>query len=61
MLSLRKLRHTAYDAFVRNLNIVVAEDGVDAFTEEDHVAGLDYMKRVYGAQAKKTSEIVKKI
>lgn len=54
-------RHTAYDAFVRDLNIVVAEDGVDAFTEQDHVAGLDYMKRVYGAQVKKISEIMKKI
>lgn len=54
-------RHTAYDAFVRNLNIVVAEDGVEAFTEQDHVSGLDYMKQVYGAQVKKVSEIVKKL
>jgi nicotinamidase-related amidase len=53
-------RHTAYDAFVGDLNIVVAEDGVDAFTEQDHVSGLDYMKQVYGAQVKKTSEIISK-
>jgi nicotinamidase-related amidase len=52
-------RHTAYDAFVRGFNIIVAEDGVEAFTEEDHLSGLDYMKRVYGAKVKKTSEIVK--
>jgi nicotinamidase-related amidase len=54
-------RHTAYDAFVRGLNIVVAEDGVDALTEQDHVSGLDYMKRVYGAQVKRISEIIKKL
>jgi nicotinamidase-related amidase len=54
-------RHTAYDAFVSGLNIVVAEDGVDAFTEQDHVSGLDYMKRVYGAHVKRISEIIKKL
>jgi nicotinamidase-related amidase len=52
-------RHTAYDAFVRDLNIIVPEDGVDAFTEDDHVSGLDYMKRVYGAKIKKVSDVVK--
>jgi nicotinamidase-related amidase len=54
-------RHTAYDAFVRGFDIVVAEDGVDAFTEQDHLSGLDYMKRVYGAQVKKTAEIIKNL
>ncbi|MEM2139793.1 cysteine hydrolase [Nitrososphaera sp.] len=54
-------RHTAYDAFVRGLNIVVAEDGVEAFTEQDHLSGLEYMKQVYGAQVKKVSEIAKKL
>jgi nicotinamidase-related amidase len=52
-------RHTAYDAFVRGLDIVVAEDGVDAFTENDHISGLDYMTRVYGAKVKKISEIMR--
>lgn len=51
-------RHTAYDAFVRDLDIIVPEDGVDAFTEDDHVSGLDYMKRVYGAKIKKVSDII---
>lgn len=54
-------RYTAYDAFVRGLNIMVAEDGVDAFTEQDHLSGLDYLKRVYGAQVKKTAEIIKNL
>jgi nicotinamidase-related amidase len=52
-------RHTAYDAFVRDLGIIVPEDGVDAFTEGDHVSGLDYMKRVYGAKVKKVSDVAK--
>ncbi len=52
-------RHTAYDAFVRGFDVIVAEDGVDAFTEEDHVSGLQYMKQVYGAKVKKVSEIIK--
>ena len=51
-------RHTAYDAFVRGLDIIVPEDGVDAFTENDHVLGLDYMKKVYGAQVRKVSNII---
>jgi nicotinamidase-related amidase len=51
-------RHTAYDAFVRGFEVIVVEDGVEAFTEGDHVSGLDYMKRVYGAKIKKTSEII---
>ena len=51
-------RHTAYDAFVRDLDIIIPEDGVDAFTENDHVSGLEYMKRMYGAKIKKVSEII---
>ena len=51
-------RHTAYDAFVRGLDIIVSEDGVEAFTENDHVSGLDYMKKVYGAKIKKVSDII---
>lgn len=50
--------HTAYDAFVNGLNIIVPGDGVDAFTEKDHVLGLDYMKRVYGAKITKISDII---
>jgi hypothetical protein len=37
----------------------VPEDGVDAFTEDDHVSGLDYMKRVYGAKIQKVSDIIR--
>jgi nicotinamidase-related amidase len=51
-------RHTAYDAFVRDLDVIVPEDGVDAFTEGDHVSGLDYLKRVYGAKINKVSDVI---
>lgn len=51
-------RHTAYDAFVRGLDIIVPEDGVDAFTENDHVLRLDYMKKVYGGKVRKVSDII---
>lgn len=50
--------HTAYDAFVRDLDIIVPEDGAEAFTANDHVLGLDYMKRIYGSRIKKVSEII---
>lgn len=51
-------RHTCYDAFVRGFNIIVPEDGVEAFTEEEHKSGLEYMKRMYGAKIKKVGDII---
>ena len=50
-------RHTSYDAFTRGLKIVIAEDGVESFTEQDHISGLEYLKKIYGADIKKISEI----
>jgi len=54
-------RHTAYDAFVRGFDIIVPEDAVDAFTEDDHRSGLDYMKRVYGVNITKVSNIIRNL
>lgn len=51
-------RHTSYDAFTRGFRIIIVEDGVDAFTEEEHLSGLEYMMRIYGAEVKRTSDIV---
>ena len=51
-------RHTCYDAFVRGFNIIVPEDGVEAFTEEEHKSGLEYMKHMYGAQIKKVGDVI---
>jgi nicotinamidase-related amidase len=50
--------HAAYDAFVRGYDVIVAEDGVDTFTEEEHRYSLEYMKRIYGAKVKKVSNIL---
>ena len=55
------VKHTVYDAFVRGYNVIVAEDGVEAFTGDDHVAGLKYMKQNYGARIEKVSDILKSI
>ena len=55
------VKHTVYDAFVRGYNVIVAEDGVEAFTGDDHEAGLKYMKQNYGAKIEKVSDILKSI
>lgn len=55
------IEHTAYDAFVRGYGIIVAEDGVQAFSAEDHQAGLDYMKQNYGVSLELVSNIIKNI
>jgi len=54
-------KHTAYDAFVRGYDVIVAEDGVTAFTKKDHNFGLDYMKQNYGAKILKIAEIIQTI
>jgi len=52
------VRHTAADAFFRGYKIVVAKDGVESFTEKDHVEGLNYLRDVYGAELKSVDEII---
>jgi len=44
------VRHTAADAFFRGYKIIVAKDGVEAFTQEDHEQGLKYLKGIYNAK-----------
>lgn len=53
------VRHTAADAFFRGYKIIIAEDGVEAFTEEDFVQGLAYLKNVYNARIMTTDKIIK--
>ncbi len=55
------VRHTAADAFFRGYQIVVASDGVEAFTEEDHAQGLKYLEMVYGAKILTVNEIIQDI
>jgi len=53
------VRHTAADAFFRGYNIIVAEDGVEAFTRRDHEEGLKYLENVYNAKIMTVDEIIK--
>jgi len=52
------VRHTSAGAFFRGYRIVIAEDGVEAFTEEVHREGLKYLKDVYNAEVKMVDEII---
>jgi nicotinamidase-related amidase len=52
------VRHTAADAFLYGYEIFVPENGVDSFTEKDHVEGLEYLKRVYGARITTAEELI---
>jgi nicotinamidase-related amidase len=53
------VRHTAADAFFRGYKIIIAKDGVEAFTQEDQEQGLKYLEYVYNAKAMTVDEIVK--
>jgi nicotinamidase-related amidase len=55
------VRHTAAGAFFRGYDIIIAEDGVEAFTEEDHLEGLEYLKYVYNAEVVEIQEIIKNL
>jgi nicotinamidase-related amidase len=52
------IRHTAADAFFRGYKIIIAADGVEAFTQEDHVQGLKYLEYVYNAKIMTVDEII---
>jgi nicotinamidase-related amidase len=51
-------KHTSYDAFTRGLKIIIAEDGTQAFSAEDHVSGLEYIRKIYGADIKTIDRII---
>ena len=52
------VRHTSADAYCLGYDVVVAKDAVNAFTEEDHVGGLQYLKTCYGADAYSNEELI---
>lgn len=52
------VRHTAADAFFRGYRIIVPRDGVEAFTEKEHIEGLEYLRRVYGAEIIDSKELI---
>ena len=53
------VRHTAADAFFRGYKIIIAKDGVQAFTQEDHEQGLKYLEYAYNAKIMTVDEIIK--
>jgi nicotinamidase-related amidase len=53
------VRHTAADAFFRGYHIIIAKDGVEAFTQEDQEQGLKYLEYVYNAKIMTVDEIIK--
>jgi len=53
------VRHTAADAFFRGYKIIIAKDGVEAFTQEDHEQGLKYLEYVYNAKINAVDKIIK--
>jgi nicotinamidase-related amidase len=53
------VRHTAADAFMRGFAVRVPSDCVQAFTEEKQQEGLEYLRKMYGANITDSSEIIK--
>jgi nicotinamidase-related amidase len=53
------IRHTAADAFFRGYHIIIAKDGVEAFTQEDQEQGLKYLEYVYNAKIMTIDEIIR--
>jgi nicotinamidase-related amidase len=54
-------RHTAASAYFNGYNVIVPNDCTDAFTEKDHLEGLEYLKMCYKAEVLKTDELIKKL
>ncbi len=52
------VKHTAADASFRLYKIKIPEDCVEAFTEDDHTFGLEYIKRFYKAEITTASQII---
>jgi nicotinamidase-related amidase len=53
------IQNTAADAFYRGYEIIVAQDCVEAFSEEAHKRALGYMQKVYGVKVVTSDEFIK--
>ena len=51
-------RHTSADAYMLGYDVVVAKEATNAFTEEDYLGGLAYLKTCYGADACTNDELI---
>lgn len=52
------VQHTAGDAFISGYRVVLARDGIAAFTPEDKADGIAYMEKMYGAVTADVDEIL---
>ena len=52
------VRHTSADAYCLGYDVTVAKEATDAFTEEDYLSGLAYLKTCYGAEAYSNEELI---
>ena len=50
--------HTAAGAFFRGYRVIVVEDGVAGVTRDSHRWALEYMRKVYGAEVKRSDEVL---
>ncbi|NWF86577.1 cysteine hydrolase [Candidatus Bathyarchaeota archaeon] len=55
------VRHTAADAFFRGYKIIIAKDGVEAFTPREHKEGLKYLENIYNAKIMPVDKILKEL
>lgn len=55
------VRHTSADAFFRGYQIIIPQDGVEAFNAQEQAQGLKYLEYVYDAKIMQTNEIIKEI
>ena len=54
-------RHTSADAFFRGYDIVVPKETTDTTTYEAYIAGLEYLKTIYGADVCDLDELMAKL
>lgn len=52
------VRHSAYGAFTRGLDVKVPSDAVCVFPGVDQAAALDYFKTIYGAEITTTAAVI---
>jgi nicotinamidase-related amidase len=55
------IQNTAAGAFFHGYHIIVPEDGVETISDEFQKAGLDYMKRVFGAEITTIEKLLKQL
>jgi len=54
-------RHTAYGAFYRGYDVVFIRDATTAFTEEQHIKGLQYASENYNAEIMDAEKFIQEI